>query len=536
MPPSSDSAIGLRWRSMATAARRWPGRIASSRGAAGSRPGGSGPLGLEPGDRILTWSPATPQLPAAYYGAMRAGLVLVPLDLRMAPDAIERIAARADAKRLDPRRGPGCARSARSGARLSSRQRPSTRSPRTPTTTFPADWEQQLAAWPRPAETDVVELIFTSGTTGTPKGVILAHDNIARLGPGDASRRPADRAPSRVAAAAVAPARAGCRPVLRARRRRRRPVRPEPQPAGHLRGDPPPPDHVDGRRSPDPRALLGAIEREVEKSGPGDVVRSAAADRPPPAVRAPPTPVPAGPRQARRRDPAVRQFGRVPARRRSSRPGRTSGSSSSRATARPRPASGRARRARITGSGRSGGRCRRSRCGSPTTARSSSAARPCSRATGTTRRRRPPPSPTTAGTGRGDIGRLDDAGRLILMGRTKDIIVLPNGMNVYPEDIENALRIAGVRDSVVVETRPGRIEAVVLAPRDADREAADVRESDPGGGQGRERDPRGSPASGRVPRLARGRLPAHPHPQGQARRRPPLGRDGRTAAGSRGAG
>jgi long-chain acyl-CoA synthetase len=66
----------------------------------------------------------------------------------------------------------------------------------------------------------------------------------------------------------------------------------------------------------------------------------------------------------------------------------------------------------------------------------------------------------------GDIGRLDDAGRLILMGRTKDIIVLPNGLNVYPEDIENALRVAGVRDSVVVETRPGRIEAVVLPPTD----------------------------------------------------------------------
>ena len=50
------------------------------------------------------------------------------------------------------------------------------------------------------------------------------------------------------------------------------------------------------------------------------------------------------------------------------------------------------------------------------------------------------------------------------MGRTKDIIVLPNGLNVYPEDIENALRTAGLRDSVVVETRPGRIEAIVLAP------------------------------------------------------------------------
>ena len=29
-------------------------------------------LGLQPGDRILTWSPSAPQLPAAYFGAMRA--------------------------------------------------------------------------------------------------------------------------------------------------------------------------------------------------------------------------------------------------------------------------------------------------------------------------------------------------------------------------------------------------------------------------------------------------------------------------------
>jgi long-chain acyl-CoA synthetase len=63
----------------------------------------------------------------------------------------------------------------------------------------------------------------------------------------------------------------------------------------------------------------------------------------------------------------------------------------------------------------------------------------------------------------GDLGHFDPAGRLILSGRIKDMIVLPNGFNVYPEDIENALRIAGVRDPVVVETAPGRIEAIVLA-------------------------------------------------------------------------
>ncbi len=64
----------------------------------------------------------------------------------------------------------------------------------------------------------------------------------------------------------------------------------------------------------------------------------------------------------------------------------------------------------------------------------------------------------------GDLGALDERGRLHLHGRKKDIIVLPNGFNVFPEDIENALRVAGIRDSVAIETRPGRIEAVVLAP------------------------------------------------------------------------
>ncbi|CAN5647198.1 hypothetical protein BH24CHL9_BH24CHL9_14090 [soil metagenome] len=52
----------------------------------------------------------------------------------------------------------------------------------------------------------------------------------------------------------------------------------------------------------------------------------------------------------------------------------------------------------------------------------------------------------------------------MLSGRLKNIIVLHNGLNVYPEDIEAALTDHGLTQAVVLETAPGRIEAVVLPP------------------------------------------------------------------------
>ena len=64
----------------------------------------------------------------------------------------------------------------------------------------------------------------------------------------------------------------------------------------------------------------------------------------------------------------------------------------------------------------------------------------------------------------GDIGTFDTRGNLVLSGRTKNVIVLPNGLNVFPEDIENMLEQVGIAHAVVLETAPGRIEAVVLNP------------------------------------------------------------------------
>lgn len=64
----------------------------------------------------------------------------------------------------------------------------------------------------------------------------------------------------------------------------------------------------------------------------------------------------------------------------------------------------------------------------------------------------------------GDVGRFDGRGNLVLQGRTKNIIVLPNGFNVFPEDIENVLSDVGLEQAVVIETEPGRLEAIVLSP------------------------------------------------------------------------
>jgi long-chain acyl-CoA synthetase len=72
--------------------------------------------------------------------------------------------------------------------------------------------------------------------------------------------------------------------------------------------------------------------------------------------------------------------------------------------------------------------------------------------------------------GTGDIGALDSQGNLYFKGRKKDVIVTPAGMNIYPEDLEAALRRqADVKDCVVIALpRDGNAEAcAVLILRDA---------------------------------------------------------------------
>ncbi len=71
---------------------------------------------------------------------------------------------------------------------------------------------------------------------------------------------------------------------------------------------------------------------------------------------------------------------------------------------------------------------------------------------------------------------MDGAGFLSWKGRKKSLIVLANGLNVYPEDVENVLlQQSGVRDAVVIgrERRAGETEifAVLLLEGSAEAEA-----------------------------------------------------------------
>jgi long-chain acyl-CoA synthetase len=66
----------------------------------------------------------------------------------------------------------------------------------------------------------------------------------------------------------------------------------------------------------------------------------------------------------------------------------------------------------------------------------------------------------------GDIGEIGPGGELFIRGRKKEMIVTPEGLNVFPEDVERVLnRLPGVRESAVVGVSAEgeeRVNAVVV--------------------------------------------------------------------------
>jgi long-chain acyl-CoA synthetase len=131
-------------------------------------------LGLRKGDKIVFWSENRPEWIVAFWACLLRGVIVVPIDYRASPDFLTRVVAIVSARLiligqdvppLDMARG-----------------RPLTAPADVPVWKLhELDWSADTApALPAVSITkdDIAEIIFTSGATAEPKGVVITHRNV----------------------------------------------------------------------------------------------------------------------------------------------------------------------------------------------------------------------------------------------------------------------------------------------------------------------------------------------------------------------
>ena len=122
--------------------------------------------GIGRGDRILLWAENSPEWVAAFYGIILRGAIAVPLDEQGSANFAARVCQQTEPKLLLFGSGVDCSQLNFPKLALQDLQR----------TIALNSGERYDAENIRPHDT--VEIVFTSGTTATPKGVELTHENL----------------------------------------------------------------------------------------------------------------------------------------------------------------------------------------------------------------------------------------------------------------------------------------------------------------------------------------------------------------------
>jgi long-chain acyl-CoA synthetase len=117
--------------------------------------------GIAPGDKVVLWGENRPEWIACYWGSVVSGVIVVPIDYRSSAEFVTRVRALVDARVVVVGDDVACE-------------------------TIPDVWRFGDLDWnadgPMPAvavtRDDIIQIIFTSGATAEPKGVVIRHRNV----------------------------------------------------------------------------------------------------------------------------------------------------------------------------------------------------------------------------------------------------------------------------------------------------------------------------------------------------------------------
>ena len=119
-------------------------------------------LGLRKGDKIVFWSENRPEWIVAFWGCLLVGVIVVPIDYRASPDFLARVATIVAARLV-----------------LVGQDVPPLGDANQPVWKLhELDWRDGNPPAVAIARDDVAEIIFTSGATAEPKGVVITHRNV----------------------------------------------------------------------------------------------------------------------------------------------------------------------------------------------------------------------------------------------------------------------------------------------------------------------------------------------------------------------